>query len=97
MSYGFQVRDSNGNLVVDLGYSPFDYIETLTLSAGDVGSINYSSIPGTGQVMVFLHNVLGTPEGNISVVSTLGKVLSWNVPSNWTGTITVGVYRGVLL
>jgi hypothetical protein len=97
MSYGLQVKDSTGKIVLDLGYAPFDFIETLILSPGSSGTKTYSEIYSGSVAMIFLLNVSTLPQGTPPIVDSIGNKVFWDIPSSQGGDITVGVYRGELI
>jgi len=97
MSYGLQVKDSTGKIVLDLGYAPFDFIETLILSPGSSGSKTYSEIKSGSVAMIFLLNVEALPQGTPPIVDTFNNKVFWDIPASQGGNITIGVYRGELI
>lgn len=93
MAFGLQVYNDSGSIVLDAGSSPFEFIETLELASGSVGSKTYNIGPGSIIMVVMISQYGGT----VFSLDTDGyNTVSWNIPAN--GYIfKASIYRGELL
>jgi hypothetical protein len=96
MAYGLQIRNAAGNIVFDVGHNPFDFIETLTFSAGDSGSKTYP-MESNCVAMIIVTNAFSGVVGSPPVVDSLNQTIFWDIPNWLNEDVIVGVYRGEVL